>query len=119
MDQFMIALKKEKAPRGHFVNMTHVTDLQFKDILKGETIIEYPIFYVWLKTDETPKDILVMEDKKQLIAVLSETCADKSDNEMDIKPEIDTESIKVEETATENIKVEESPLKADDEKSIS
>lgn len=116
MDQFMIALKKEKAPRGHFVNMTHVTDLQFKDILKGETIIEYPIFYVWLKTDETPKDILVIEDKKQLIAVLSETLVD---NEMDIKPEIDTQEIKVEETATEDIKVEESPLKADDEKSIS
>ncbi|KAI9334803.1 hypothetical protein BD770DRAFT_332690, partial [Pilaira anomala] len=73
IDQFMVALKKEKAPRGHFVNVTNVLNLDFKDILKGETIIEYPIFYIWLKSDAMPKEIITLEEKKQLIAVIAET----------------------------------------------
>ncbi|KAI7906020.1 uncharacterized protein BX663DRAFT_428499 [Cokeromyces recurvatus] len=67
IEQFMIALKKEKAPRGHFVNVTDMLHLTFKDVLKGEQIIEYPIFYIWLKQEEQPSDILVLEDKKVLI----------------------------------------------------
>ncbi|EPB84688.1 hypothetical protein HMPREF1544_08561 [Mucor circinelloides 1006PhL] len=65
IDQFNIALKKEKSPRGHFVNVTHQINHIFKDVLKGEQIIEYPIFYVWLKSQEQPSDILVLKDKKQ------------------------------------------------------
>ncbi|KAG1110096.1 hypothetical protein G6F42_015442 [Rhizopus arrhizus] len=65
IDQFNIALKKEKSPRGHFVNVTHQINHIFKAVLKGEQIIEYPIFYVWLKSQEQPSDILVLEDKKQ------------------------------------------------------
>lgn len=67
MDQFVIALKREKAPRGHFVNVTHVLDSLFKDVLKGETIIEYPIFYIWLKEDQVPKEVMSLEEKKMLI----------------------------------------------------
>lgn len=87
LNHFMVALKKEKAPRGHFVNMSQVMDLQFIDILKGETIIEYPVFYVWLKTDETPKDILVLEDKKQLITTITETLtpSEEMDTEVEVK----------------------------------
>lgn len=68
MDQFIVALKKEKAPRGHFINVTHVLDLCFRDVLKNETVIEYPIFYIWLKSDGMPKDVITLEDKKQMIA---------------------------------------------------
>lgn len=100
MDQFMVALKKEKAPRGHFVNMSQVMDFQFIDILKGETIIEYPVFYVWLKTDETPKDILELEDKKQLIATISETLAPTEDMETEVETEVKQEEV-VEEEAVE------------------
>lgn len=73
IEEFMVALKKEKAPRGHFVNVTNVLNLNFKDVLKGETIIEYPIFYIWLKSDAMPKEITTLEEKKQLIAVIAET----------------------------------------------
>lgn len=72
MDQFVIALKKEKAPRGHFVNVTDMLEQPFKDVLKSETIIEYPIFYIWLKSDGLPKEVITLEDKKQLIAVVKE-----------------------------------------------
>ncbi|KAL0141029.1 hypothetical protein V8B55DRAFT_1512412 [Mucor lusitanicus] len=62
IDQFNIALKKEKSPRGHFVNVTHQINDIFKDVLKGEQIIEYPIFYVWLKSQEQPSEILTEEE---------------------------------------------------------
>ncbi|KAI8637560.1 hypothetical protein BD408DRAFT_353510 [Parasitella parasitica] len=68
--QFNIALKKEKSPRGHFVDVSHHIDLLFKDVLKGEQIIEYPIFYVWLKSQERPSEILVLEKKRQLITTI-------------------------------------------------
>lgn len=64
IDQFNIALKKEKAPRGHFVNVTNELDALFRDVLKDEVIIEYPIFYIWLKSEEQPADVLVLEEKK-------------------------------------------------------
>ncbi|KAI9478350.1 MAG: hypothetical protein EXX96DRAFT_484705 [Benjaminiella poitrasii] len=73
IDQFMIALKKEKAPRGHFVNVTEMLHSTFKDVLKGEQIIEYPIFYIWLKNEERPSDILALEDKKLLITEIQST----------------------------------------------
>ncbi|CAO3635916.1 unnamed protein product [Mucor hiemalis] len=104
IDQFMIALKKEKAPRGHFVNMTHVKDLQFIDILKGETIIEYPVFYVWLKTDETPKDIIVLEDKKQLIATISESSTETTvDESLAEVNKSDTEEGLIRQESTEEV----------------
>lgn len=78
--QFNVALKKEKAPRGHFVNVTSALDSTFKQVLKGENIIEYPIFYIWLKSDDMPKEILVLEDKKMLIAEIKseDTISDTS-----------------------------------------
>ncbi|KAI8378489.1 hypothetical protein BD560DRAFT_325234 [Blakeslea trispora] len=69
IDQFVIALKKEKAPRGHFVNVTSVLDALFRDVLKDEQIIEFPIFYIWLKQDEQPSEVVVLEDKKQPLII--------------------------------------------------
>lgn len=68
LEQFVVALKKEKAPRGHFINVTNALDHCFKDVLKNETIIEYPIFYIWLEADGLPKDVTTLEEKKLLIA---------------------------------------------------
>lgn len=76
IDNFVIALKKEKAPKGHFVDMTSLLHTTFDDVLKGETIIEYPIFYIWPKSDEKPAEISVLEEKKQLISVIGETTED-------------------------------------------
>ncbi|KAI8070605.1 uncharacterized protein B0P05DRAFT_550358 [Gilbertella persicaria] len=74
IDQFVIALKKEKAPRGHFVDMTTVLHALFRDVLKDEQVIEFPIFYIWLKQDPQPSEVLVLEQKKQpLIMPLPET----------------------------------------------
>ncbi|KAI7869631.1 uncharacterized protein EV154DRAFT_431945, partial [Mucor mucedo] len=72
MEQFVVALKKEKAPRGHFVHVTDMLHQPFKDVLKSETIIEYPIFYIWLKSDGLPKEVVTLEEKKQWIAVVKD-----------------------------------------------
>lgn len=98
IDQFNIALKKEKSPRGHFVNVTHQINDIFKDVLKGEQIIEYPIFYVWLKSQEQPSEILVLEDKKQplITALHSEQEKTEEEDAVEHKP-VEEETVVVDE----------------------
>ncbi|CEI92129.1 hypothetical protein RMCBS344292_06400 [Rhizopus microsporus] len=38
LEQFRVALKKEKAPRGEFVDVTGILDMSFLDTLRGETV---------------------------------------------------------------------------------
>ncbi|KAG1135835.1 hypothetical protein G6F37_009863 [Rhizopus arrhizus] len=67
LHQFKVALKKEKAPKGHFVDITDVMDMSFLDILRGEVIVEYPTLHIWLKSDPQPTDILLLEEKRVLV----------------------------------------------------
>lgn len=67
LHQFKVALKKEKAPKGHFVDITDVMDMSFLDILRGEVIVEYPTLHIWLKSDPQPTDILLLEEKRMLV----------------------------------------------------
>lgn len=104
IDQFKIALKKEKSPRGHFINVTTHIDQLFKDVLKGEQIIEYPIFYVWLKSQEQPSEILVLEDKKQPLITTINSEQEKAD---DVDSVVEHESKKVKLDKEENVTIEE------------
>ncbi|KAG1046953.1 hypothetical protein G6F43_010578 [Rhizopus delemar] len=70
LHQFKVALKKEKAPKGHFVDITDVMDMSFLDILRGEVIVEYPTLHIWLKSDPQPTDILLLEEKRVLVRPL-------------------------------------------------
>ncbi|KAI8390914.1 uncharacterized protein BYT42DRAFT_554878 [Radiomyces spectabilis] len=47
MDNLVIGLKKE-GQRRTFINVTNLLDLSMADVLRGERIIEFPTFYVWL-----------------------------------------------------------------------
>lgn len=105
IDQFNIALKKEKSPRGHFVNVTHHIDQLFKDVLKGEHIIEYPIFYVWLKSQEQPPEILFLEDKKQPLITTINSEQGKADDVEGVV-EYESEEVKADKEA-ENVAIEE------------
>jgi hypothetical protein len=106
MDQFVIALKKEKAPRGHFVNVTDVLDSLFKDVLKGETIIEYPIFYIWLKSDDVPKEVISLEEKKMLIMAVKEE-EETAVEEGTVEDATATEEIETEEDIVDKAEEEE------------
>ncbi|KAI8988559.1 hypothetical protein BDF20DRAFT_815223, partial [Mycotypha africana] len=91
LDQFKVALKKEKAPRGYFIDVSNVMDALFRDVLKDEVIIEFPIFYIWLKSDEQPSDISVLEEKKQpLIVPLREAAGNKDHFDMDNNSQLQT-----------------------------
>ncbi|KAI7859208.1 hypothetical protein BDC45DRAFT_497136 [Circinella umbellata] len=49
MDQLVIGLKKEGAPKNTFVNLTSHLDRTIRDILRGEKVIEFPTLYIWLQ----------------------------------------------------------------------
>lgn len=93
IDQFNIALKKEKSPRGHFVNVTHQINNIFLDVLKGEQIIEYPIFYVWLKSQEQPSEILVLEDKKQPLITTLHSEQEKTEEDVVEHKSVEEEAV--------------------------
>jgi uncharacterized protein YueI len=104
IDQFTIALKKEKAPRGHFVNVTNELDALFRDVLKGEVVIEYPIFYIWLKNEEQPTDVLVLEEKKTkplITAVREDAEVNTADKETKAKYQEEQEEDEQEEAKQE------------------
>ncbi|OBZ90192.1 Box C/D snoRNA protein 1 [Choanephora cucurbitarum] len=104
IDQFIVALKKEKAPRGHFVNVTSVLDALFRDVLKDEQIIEFPIFYIWLKQDEQPSEVVVLEDKKQpLIIPLRDEATSDEQQETPLDQAISNEQQKTSSNQAESI----------------
>lgn len=79
INNFSIALKKEKSARGHFVDMTGLLHTAVNDILKDETIIEFPTFYIWPKSDKQPSNVTLLEEKKQLITVINQSNNDTAD----------------------------------------
>jgi hypothetical protein len=107
IDQFSIALKKEKAPRGHFVNVTNELDALFRDVLRGEVIIEYPIFYIWLKNEEQPSDVLVLEEKKTKPLITAIRTDNSEMNPVDdVKPE-EAKQEEVEQKVEQEVEQEE------------
>ena len=60
MDQFVIGLKKEGAPKNTFVNLTPHLDRTLRDILRGEKVIEFPTIYIWLQ-DQLDENVMLEE----------------------------------------------------------
>ncbi|KAI9311696.1 hypothetical protein BX666DRAFT_1994556 [Dichotomocladium elegans] len=49
IDQFVVGLKKPHGPKNTYVDLTPHLNRFFKDILRGERIIEFPTLYIWLQ----------------------------------------------------------------------
>lgn len=105
LEQFRVALKKEKAPRGEFVDVTGILDMSFLDTLRGETVVEYPTFYVWLKDDPQPSEILSLEEKRMLIRPLK-----RSHEEVDHEKEQDEKRLKMDNEENKTDDAEEGEL---------
>lgn len=119
LDRFVVGLKKENSPQGHFVNVTPLLNASINNVLRGETVIEYPSFYVWLE-GEVPENIRLeekkidlnthttdvkMEDNAQITDVITDNySAVKTENATELKAENidykteDTVEIKAEST---------------------
>lgn len=105
LEQFRVALKKEKAPRGEFVDVTGILDMSFLDTLRGETVVEYPTFYVWLKDEPQPSEILSLEEKRVLIRPLK-----RSHEEVDHEKEQDEKRLKMDNEENKADDIEEGEL---------
>jgi len=64
-DSFTIGLKKEfvqAAQQNTYINVTPMMDAPLADILKGESLCEFPTFHVWLHNVEP---VVTLEDKAE------------------------------------------------------
>ncbi|KAI9270739.1 hypothetical protein BDA99DRAFT_557544 [Phascolomyces articulosus] len=61
IEQFVVGLKKEGAPKNTFVNLTPHLDKPLRELLRGERVIEFPTIYIWLQ--EQVNDDVKMEEK--------------------------------------------------------
>lgn len=51
IERFIVALKKPEGPKDTFIDLTPHLDRTWKDLLRGERIIEFPTLYIWLQGD--------------------------------------------------------------------
>ncbi|KAI8985453.1 hypothetical protein BDB01DRAFT_88013 [Pilobolus umbonatus] len=81
IDKFVIGLKKENSPQRHYINKTSLIDASINTILQGETVIEYPIFYIWLE-GEVPDNVILEES---IVLDITEKVDNTSPSDVDNK----------------------------------
>jgi hypothetical protein len=65
-DSFVVGLKKDFVPadqQNTFIDMTPMMDAPLADILKGESLCEFPIFNVWI---DTAAPAVTLEEKSEI-----------------------------------------------------
>ncbi|KAI8883766.1 hypothetical protein K501DRAFT_249096 [Backusella circina FSU 941] len=76
LDQFVVALKREKSKEFVLCNL----DSSLNEILKGEEVIEYPTVHIWLKGHEDDKVNFVEKDTSESESEESSSSDDDSSN---------------------------------------
>lgn len=61
IEQFIVALKKPEGPKDTFIDLTPHLDRTWKELLRGERIIEFPTLYIWLQGHMEDNDIKLEE----------------------------------------------------------
>jgi hypothetical protein len=120
-DSFVVGLKKEFVPadqQNTFIDMTPMMDAPLADILKGESLCEFPIFNVWI---DTAAPTVTLEEKSETPSFRGlHTLVEQSTKPVETQPVPESEAMDESvdasaETASEEVSSESEEEKTDDD----
>lgn len=120
-DSFVVGLKKEFVPadqQNTFIDMTPMMDAPLADILKGESLCEFPIFHVWI---DTAAPTVTLEEKSETPSFRGlHTLVEQSKKLVETQPVPESEAMDESvdasaETASEEVSSESEEEKTDDD----
>jgi hypothetical protein len=112
-DSFVVGLKKEFVPadqQNTFIDMTPMMDAPLSDILKGESLCEFPVFHVWI---DAADPAITLEEKSETpsfrgLHTLAEQSKKVPEPQRDPEPEAMDESVDTTNTSSEEDEEESS-----------
>jgi len=117
----VVGLKKEFVPadqQNTFIDMTPMMDAPLADILKGESLCEFPIFHVWI---DTAAPTVTLEEKSETPSFRGlHTLVEQSKKPVETQPVPESEAMDESvdtsaETASEEVSSESEEEKTDDD----